>query len=206
MKDYRHKLNTIGYGNYMLTFGIVMLALGLLCKALGLTAMGFICFVAGGMSIAFMFVLLAIELHQDKALNAEAIAADAKLEAAIKKKSFALPYAGGEIWAEHLDGLYTYKDTVLKKFRQDMTEMLKPSAPSAIAVALAETKVDAEILQTILDTYMNTDKTIQKVVFVGLNRRCRQILNQIISANRDRIQFIIHDTTDFEKAKEWLMS
>ncbi len=206
MKEFRYKLNTIGYGHYMLTFGIVMLALGLLCRAFGLDAIGCICFVAGGTAIIFMLALVAIELHQDKVLNAEAIAADAKLEAAIKKKSFALPYAGGEIWTEHLDGLYTYKDTVLQKFQQDMPEMLKPSAPSAIAVALAETRVDAEILQAILDACMNADKTIRKVVFIGLNRRCRQLLNQLVSVNRDRIRFMVHYIDDFEKAKEWLMS
>lgn len=34
--------------------------------------------------------------------------------AGYKKKSFALPYNGGEIWFEHLDGLYGFEELVLK--------------------------------------------------------------------------------------------
>lgn len=31
----------------------------------------------------------------------------------VKKKSFALPFRGGEIWFEHLDGIYQYTELVL---------------------------------------------------------------------------------------------
>ncbi len=205
MKHYKHKLNTIGYGQYILLFGIVMLALGLVCKCFGLDEMGRVCFIAGGMTIAIMFLLLAIELHQDKVLNAEAIAADAKLEAAIQKKSFSMPYGGGEIWAEHLDGLYTYKEQVLKKFKEDLPKILKPSAPSAIAVALAETKVDEEILQSIMDAFINTEKSIRRVAFVGLDSGSRKRLKRIAQDRHGKIKFALHCTDDFEKAKEWLI-
>ena len=33
----------------------------------------------------------------------------------VKKKSFVLPYGGGEIWFEHLDGMYQFTDLVLAK-------------------------------------------------------------------------------------------
>lgn len=206
MKHYRHKLNTIGYGQYMLLFGILMLALGLICRFFGLQAISCICLIAGGMSITIMFLLVAIELHQDKILNAEAIAADSKLEAAVQKKSFALPYNGGMIWAEHLDGLYTYKDKVLKKFDEDKQHILKPSAPSAIAVALAETKVDEEILRKILEAFAHTEKRIYKVAFIGLDARNRKLLKQIVRDGYSEIKFAMHCTGDFENAKEWLIS
>lgn len=205
MKYDGYKLNTIGYGQYMLLFGIIMLALGLLCRLIGLEAISCICFASGGMSIVIIFLLVAIELHQDKVLNAEAIAADEKLDAAIKKKSFALPYGGGMIWAEHLDGLYTYKEILLKKFEQDHAEMMKPSAPSAMAVSLAETKVDEEILRTIMKTYTDTDKIIRKVAFIGLDRRSRAILRKMLQSEYQKIRFAVYCTGDFEKAKEWLI-
>lgn len=37
--------------------------------------------------------------------------------AGVKKKSFILPYAGGEIWFEHLDGIYQYTEFALEKLR-----------------------------------------------------------------------------------------
>lgn len=143
-------------------------------------------------------------MKQDKILNKEAIVADEKLEAAIKKKSFSLPYGGGEIWSEHLDGLYANKDIVMKKFRADMQEMLRPSAPGAIAVAIAQTRVDKEILDTIIQTFRDTDKKINKVAFVGLDKKTCRLLDRILRT--DKTKFMVHCTDDFEKAKEWLMS
>ncbi|HBF15977.1 MAG TPA: hypothetical protein DDW30_09940 [Clostridiales bacterium] len=34
----------------------------------------------------------------------------------VKKKSFILPYAGGEIWFEHLDGIYQYTELAIRFF------------------------------------------------------------------------------------------
>ncbi len=209
MKHYRHKFNTIGYGHYVLLTGVLLIVAGLLCNGFELETVGFICMAAGGILIAVMLLIIAYELHQDRVLNEEAIAADEKLEAARKKKSFVLPYNGGEIWAEHLDGLYTYKELVLEKFNRDIKQMMKPSAPSAIAVSLTETKVDDEILKAIMHVLQsgtqNTDKMISKVAFVGLDRRSRRMLKEIVSENQDKIRFAVFCTEDFEKAKEWLI-
>ena len=46
----------------------------------------------------------------------------------VKKASFSLPYRGGEIWFEHLDGMYQYTELVLKKLRSDSAAFLAPSA------------------------------------------------------------------------------
>ena len=209
MKNYRHKFNTIGYGHYVISFGIALLAVGFILEGVGLRKPAVICMIAGGAAIAGILLIVAYELHQDKVLNDEAIVADAKLDAAIRKKSFVLPYRGGEIWAEHLDGLYTYKEFVLEKFKRDIPQILKPSAPSAIAVALAETKIDAEILQTIVETFRNAScnqgKMIQKVAFVGLNRRTQKLLEQMIAKDKEHIRFEVFCCEDFEKAKEWLV-
>lgn len=209
MKHYRHKFNTIGYGHYVLLTGIFLIVAGLLCNGFELETVGFICMATGGLLIAVMLLIIAYELHQDRVLNEEAIAADEKLEEARKKKSFVLQYNGGEIWAEHLDGLYTYKELVLEKFKQDIPQMMKPSGPSAIAVALTETKVDDEILKAITHVLQsgeqNADKTISKVAFVGLDRKSRRLLKKIVSENQDKMKFTIFCTDDFEKAKEWLV-
>ena len=39
--------------------------------------------------------------------------------AGVKKKSFILPYAGGEIWFEHLDGIYQYTELAIEKLCAD---------------------------------------------------------------------------------------
>ena len=37
----------------------------------------------------------------------------------VKKKSFILPFRGGEIWFEHLDGMYRYTDLATEKLKRD---------------------------------------------------------------------------------------
>ena len=38
----------------------------------------------------------------------------------VKKKSFVLPFNGGEIWFEHLDGMYQYTEPVLEKLKKEV--------------------------------------------------------------------------------------
>lgn len=85
------------------------------------------------------------------------------------KKSFAMYFGGGEIWFEHLDGMYSFTDEVIQKFIADTQSITKPSAPSLIAVNLDETVVDKKIIALITDTYIKNTRYIHKVVFVGLN-------------------------------------
>ena len=58
-----------------------------------------------------------------------------------KKKSFVLPFRGGEIWFEHLDGMYQYTNLVLEKLKNDSHIFLLPSKPSQIGFVLDETLV-----------------------------------------------------------------
>lgn len=50
----------------------------------------------------------------------------------VKKESFVLPFAGGEIWFEHLDGIYQYTDLAVQKLRADAEIFRRPSSPGYI--------------------------------------------------------------------------
>ena len=47
----------------------------------------------------------------------------------VKKKSFILPYAGGEIWFEHLDGIYQYTGLAVEKLRRAAAAFSPPVRP-----------------------------------------------------------------------------
>ena len=59
----------------------------------------------------------------------------------VRKKSFILPFAGGEIWFEHLDGIYQYTELVIEKLRTDAAIFRRPSSPGYIAFVLDETVI-----------------------------------------------------------------
>lgn len=46
-----------------------------------------------------------------------------------RKKSFVLYFGGGEIWFEHLDGIYQYTEHALEKLCADSDFFCRPSAP-----------------------------------------------------------------------------
>lgn len=122
-----------------------------------------------------------------------------------RKKSFSMYFGGGEIWIEHLDGMYTFTDEVMQKFIDDTQNITKPTAPSLIAVNLDETFVDEKIVTLITDTYIKNTRYIQKVVFVGLERYSRNLMKKAFKKRTVEYQFVINYINDFEKAKEWLM-
>ena len=72
------------------------------------------------------------------------------------------------------------------------------------------TKVDEEILQTVLDALQGSNggaqKVISRVAFVGLDRRARKLLQQLMNKRKEQIRFLVFCTEDFEKAKEWLIT
>ena len=53
-----------------------------------------------------------------------------------RKRSFALPYRGGMIWFEHLDGLGRSCQLTLEKLRADEPAFHLPSAPGCVAFGL----------------------------------------------------------------------
>ena len=204
-KNYKHKLNMLEPGSKMLKLLGVLLVVGLLTHIIHLYTLRNIVLVVVGIELASLLILVIVELHQDKVLNEQAVRLDSKLEAGIKKKSFSLYYNNGEIWCEHLDSLGDHKRIVKDKFKEDLLEVKKVSAPSLVAVNLDETMVDQDILEMILYSYRDLDKDVKKVVFVGLSRRSVRLMNKIIRESNRKITYITTCINDFEKAKEWLV-
>lgn len=124
-----------------------------------------------------------------------------KYELGLNKKSFSLFFNGGEIWCEHLDSLYNEKELLLNKFNQDLLQISKPSTSSFIAVNLDQSDVDKEILEHIINSFIQLEKSLRKVVFIGLTSKMK---SHIKKKNMDT-SFIMTCIDDFEKAKEWLI-
>lgn len=123
-----------------------------------------------------------------------------KYELGLKKKSFSLYYHGGEIWCEHLDSFYEEKELLIHKFKEDLVAIKRPSTSSLIIVNLDESQVDIEILDFIISNLHTMNKSLQKVVFVGLNLKLRRYIKK---SNRET-SFVMTCINDYEKAKEWL--
>lgn len=119
-----------------------------------------------------------------------------------KKKSFALPFNNGEIWFEHLDGMYQYGELVRSKLAKDCEVFLKPSSPSAIGIVLFETNVTSEIADDLICVLTSPKKLFQRVCFLGTDKKIKKMLTERLKhTNRFQYAFI----NDFEKAKEWLL-
>ena len=69
----------------------------------------------------------------------------------VRKKSFILPFAGGEIWFEYLDGIYQYAELAIQKLRADTAVFRRPSAPGYITFVLDETRITEELISEIAD-------------------------------------------------------
>ncbi len=116
------------------------------------------------------------------------------------KKSFSLYYNGGEIWAEHLDAIDNIGD-MKRKFDEDLVQMARPSTSSYVAINLAESVVDKDFLQYIINAMNTCGKPYQRVVFIGLPYRLKRYLSTHTPSNLGVVACI----DDFEKAKEWLI-
>lgn len=118
-----------------------------------------------------------------------------------KKKSFSLPYGGGEIWFEHLDSLYDNADLVLEKLNSDRQIFCRPSCPSMIGFVLDETVITKEIVEAIADVLLNSSKIFLRVCFIGSDRKTERALRSALLSKTFFLAFI----NDFEKAKEWFV-
>lgn len=76
----------------------------------------------------------------------------------VKKRSFVLPFNGGEIWFEHPDGMYQYTDLVLEKLRTDAKKFTLPSMPSIIGFVPDETVITEEVTDAIADVLCGTKR------------------------------------------------
>lgn len=121
----------------------------------------------------------------------------------VKKKSFVLLFSGGEIWFEHLDGMYQFTDLVLEKLKNDSHIFLLPSKPSQIGFVVDETLVTKDIAEKIVNLLCNERKRFTRVCFIGTDRKIQQMFR---SALKDKSSFAFSFINDFEKAKEWLVS
>ena len=119
-----------------------------------------------------------------------------------KKQSFKMAFGGGEIWFEHLDGIYDFEESVLNKLENDSKTFCRPSMPSIICFNLDETAITERIVAAISDTLLNKQKRFTRVCFVGADRAAAKKLKKALMYNG----FALHFTNDFEKAKEWLVS
>lgn len=121
----------------------------------------------------------------------------------VKKKSFALPFHGGEIWFEHLDGMYQYTNLVLDKLRRDSGTFLLPSVSACMGIVLDETLVTSALAGELADLLCSGRKTFMRVCFIGADRKTERMLR---SALRGRSTFAFAFIRDFEKAKERLVA
>lgn len=121
----------------------------------------------------------------------------------IIRNSFKLPFSGSEIWGEELDGLNIHTDVVIDKFLRDMVTIRKPSSPGLIAIHLNETLVEENLVNIIVTELKKAENSIQKVVFVGLNRTSQKLMKSSIEILG--ISFVYAFINDYEKAKEWLV-
>ena len=119
-----------------------------------------------------------------------------------KKKSFPISFNGGEIWVEHLDGLYDAEELVIEKLREDYRLFCRPSMTSCICLNLDETTVTDRVLSEICDRLINATKHFTRICFVGTDKKTKKALKTHLCNKGFAFQFI----DDFEKAKEWLMS
>ena len=80
----------------------------------------------------------------------------------VRKKSFILPYAGGEIWFEHLDGIYQYTELAIEKLRTDTPVFRRPSSPGHIIFVLDETIITEELISEIADALIKPGKQFMR--------------------------------------------
>lgn len=119
----------------------------------------------------------------------------------VRKKSFILPYAGGEIWFEHLDGIYQYTELAIQKLRTDTAVFRCPSSPGYITFVLDETIITEELISVIADALIRPGKQFMRIAFVGADRRSCRKLKKVLYGHSLIIKFF----DGIEPAKEWLL-
>ena len=117
-----------------------------------------------------------------------------------RKQSFALPYRGGMIWFEHLDGLGPHTELAREKLMQDRPALLSPSGPGLVCVVLNETHVDGALTDALTDALLHGGKRFTRVCVVGADFRARRRFRRA-AGNAVPLAFL----PGLERAKEWLI-
>lgn len=119
----------------------------------------------------------------------------------VRKKLFILPFAGGEIWFEHLDGIYQYTELAIQKLRTDTALFRRPSSTEYIAFVLDETIITEELISEIADALTKSGKQFMRAAFVGTDGLTRKKLKKLLYGHGFAIKFF----DGIEPAKEWLL-
>ena len=119
-----------------------------------------------------------------------------------RKKSFILPFAGGEIWFEHLDGIYRYSELAVEKLRTDSPAFHRPSSPVHIAFVLNETDVTDKLIEQIAYELIHTDKRFLRVAIIGADKKTGRKLKKVLYGAGFATDFFFV----IDPAKEWLVS
>lgn len=119
----------------------------------------------------------------------------------VKKKSFVLPFAGGEIWFEHLDGIYQFTELAIRKLRADTAAFRRPSAPGHIAFVLDETVITEELITETVQSLTTPGKRFLRVAFVGADGASRKKLKKLLYGQGFALGFF----DGIDPAKEWLL-
>lgn len=118
-----------------------------------------------------------------------------------KTKSFTLYYNGGEIWFEHLDGIYDYEELVLKKLSCDIPKFTRPSSSSFICFVLDETTVTETVSRAVKSALTETNKKYMKVAFCGLDNKWKSNFKKEFKYANFAVGFF----DGLEDAKMWLI-
>ena len=124
------------------------------------------------------------------------------IQVAINKKSFELNYNSGTIWCEHLDGMGTYEQEVIDKFKEDLPKLMRPSVSSFMIVNLDETVITEAIESAIVDGLSSGNKRLRKIAFVGVGKDHHRVFGEIHNRSGAIVRFL----DDYEKAKEWTIT
>ena len=120
----------------------------------------------------------------------------------VRKKSFLLPFAGGEIWFEHLDGIYQYTELAIEKLRRDSAIFRRPSSTGYITFVLDETIITEELISEIAAALLKPGKHFMRAAFVGADVLSCKRLKKLLYGHGFAIRFF----DGIEPAKEWLMN
>ena len=118
-----------------------------------------------------------------------------------KKKSFLLYYNGGEIWFEHLDGIYENEGLVIQKLNKDIPLFSRPSSTSFICFVFGETIVTDNIFLAVKKAVLESKKGFKKIAFCGLDRKKQKKFKKSFVNHGFEIGFF----EGLEDAKQWLL-
>ena len=120
----------------------------------------------------------------------------------IIRESFSLPFRGGEIWCEHLDGLGSRMDAIEEKFNRDLRVLLRPSTSALVALDLQGTQLDQRAAGLIIEKLAAGPK-VRRLAIIGASRTVEHYLRA--SLKKEKPRFAVQFVDGFERGKEWLI-